>query len=135
MAVDLGTSNTRVYVPGVGVALDEPSVIAMQGDDVLAAGGKAKAMIGRVPESVQVITPLRRGVIADVNAARHMLGHFIRGVVGRWHVRQLRLSGGGGAVVLCGSPHSRCSPLRARRRWRSERWRSSAAAWARARST
>ena len=92
LAVDLGTSNTRVYVPGVGVALDEPSVIAMQGNTVLAAGGKAKAMIGRVPESVQVITPLRRGVIADVNAARHMLGHFIRGVVGRWHVRQPRLS-------------------------------------------
>ena len=92
LAIDLGTSNTRVYVPGVGVALDEPSVIAMQGNAVLAAGGKAKAMIGRVPESVQVITPLRRGVIADVNAARHMLGHFIRGVVGRWHVRQPRLS-------------------------------------------
>lgn len=92
LAVDLGTSNTRVYVPGVGVVLDEPSVIAMQGTVVLAAGGKAKPMIGRVPESVQVITPLRRGVIADVNAARHMLGHFIRSVVGRWHVRQPRVS-------------------------------------------
>jgi rod shape-determining protein MreB and related proteins len=92
LAVDLGTSNTRVYVPGLGVVLDEPSVIAMQGNTVLAAGAKAKAMIGRVPESVQVITPLRRGVIADVHAARHMLGHFIRGVVGRWHVRQPRVS-------------------------------------------
>ena len=91
LAVDLGTSNTRVYVPGVGVALDEPSVIAMQGNTVLAAGGKAKAMIGRVPENVQVITPLRRGVIADVNAARHMLARFIGSVVGRWHVRQPRV--------------------------------------------
>ena len=91
LAIDLGTSNTRVYVPGVGVALDEPSVIAMHGHTVLAAGGKAKAMIGRVPDSVQVITPLRRGVIADVNAARHMLGHFIRSVVGRWHIRKLRV--------------------------------------------
>ena len=97
LAIDLGTSNTRVYVPGVGVALDEPSVIAMQGDDVLAAGGKAKAMIGRVPESVQVITPLRRGT--------------------------------------CDNSGSLWSSRTARRRWRSERWRSSAAAWARARST
>ena len=92
LAVDLGTSSTRVYVPGVGVALDEPSVVAMRGNTVLAVGRKAKAMIGRVPDSVQVITPLRRGVIADVSGARHMLGHFIKSVVGRWHVRQPRLS-------------------------------------------
>jgi rod shape-determining protein MreB and related proteins len=87
LAVDLGTSSTRVYVPGVGVVLDEPSVIAMRGNTVLAVGRKAKAMIGRVPESVQVITPLRRGVIADVSGARHMLGHFIKSVVGRWHLQ------------------------------------------------
>jgi rod shape-determining protein MreB and related proteins len=92
LAVDLGTSSTRVYVPGVGVVLDEPSVIAMRGNTVLAVGRKAKAMIGRVPESVQVITPLRRGVIADVSGARHMLGHFIKSVVGRWHVLQPRIS-------------------------------------------
>jgi len=79
-------------VPDVGVALDEPSVIAMRGNTVLAVGRKAKAMIGRVPESVQVITPLRRGVIADVRGARHMLGHFIKSVVGRWHVRQPRIA-------------------------------------------
>jgi len=79
-------------VPGIGVALDEPSVIAMRGSAVLAVGRKAKAMIGRVPESVQVITPLRRGVIADVSGARHMLGHFIKSVVGRWHVLQPRIS-------------------------------------------
>lgn len=91
LAVDLGTSNTRIYVPGVGVALDEPSVVSMEGSALLAAGRKAKAMIGRVPDSVQVITPLRRGVIADVNAARHMLGHFMRSVVGRWHIRQPRV--------------------------------------------
>lgn len=92
LAIDLGTSNTRVYVPGAGLALDEPSVVAMSGNDVVAVGGKAKAMIGRVPESVQVITPLRRGVIADVSGARHMLGHFIRSIVGRWHVLHPRIS-------------------------------------------
>ena len=92
LAVDLGTSNTRIYVPGLGVALDEPSIVALRDDVVVAVGGRAKAMIGRVPENVHVIPPLRRGVIADVNAARHMLGHFIKEVAGRWHVLSPRLS-------------------------------------------
>src|SRR5215813_11267687 len=73
LAVDLGTSNTRIYVPGQGVALDEPSVVALH-------------------DSVQVIPPVRRGVIADVSAARHMLARFIESVAGRWHVLQPRLS-------------------------------------------
>lgn len=92
LAVDLGTSNTRIYVPGQGVVLDEPSIVALQDDVVVAVGGRAKAMIGRVPERVHVIPPLRRGVIADVNAARQMLNRFITSVAGRWHVRQPRLS-------------------------------------------
>jgi len=92
LAVDLGTSNTRIYVPGQGVALDEPSVVALHDDVVVAVGGRAKAMIGRVPDSVQVIPPVRRGVIADVSAARHMLARFIESVAGRWHVLQPRLS-------------------------------------------
>jgi rod shape-determining protein MreB len=74
------------------VALDEPSVVAMRGNTVLTVGRKAKAMIGRVPESVQVITPLRRGVLADVSGARHLLGHFIKSVIGRWHVLPPRIS-------------------------------------------
>jgi rod shape-determining protein MreB and related proteins len=94
LAVDLGTTNTRVYVPGIGVALDEPSVIAMDVRDktVLAVGGKAKAMIGRVPQSIHVISPLRRGVIAEVDATREMLRHFLRTVVGRRHVLQPRMA-------------------------------------------
>jgi rod shape-determining protein MreB len=92
LAVDLGTANTRIYMPGAGVVLDEPSIIAMSGAAVLAVGRAAKAMIGRAPGSVEVIAPLRRGVIADVSAARHMLGHFIDGVLGRWRVRGPRLA-------------------------------------------
>ena len=92
LAIDLGTSNTRVYVPGEGVVLDEPSVIALDGGAVLAVGHAAKAMIGRVPENVEVIAPLRRGVIADVRAATYMLGHFIDRVIGRWRVRGPRLA-------------------------------------------
>jgi len=94
LAIDLGTTNTRIYVPGVGVALDEPSIIAIDARDktVLAVGRAAKAMVGRVPHSVQVISPLRRGVIADVTATREMLRSFLKTVVGRWHVLQPRMA-------------------------------------------
>jgi rod shape-determining protein MreB len=93
LAIDLGTANTRVYIPGEGVVLDEPSVIAMdvRNKKVLAVGRPAKAMTGRAPDTIQVISPVRRGVIADVGAAREMLDHFIRAVAGRWRVRRPRL--------------------------------------------
>src|SRR5882724_9087940 len=94
LAVDLGTANTRVYIPGEGVVLDEPSVIAIDVRDkkVLVVGRPAKAMTGRAPESIQVISPVRRGVIADVGAAREMLDHFMRAVAGRWRVRRRRVA-------------------------------------------
>jgi rod shape-determining protein MreB and related proteins len=94
LAIDLGTANTRVYIPGEGVVLDEPSVIAIDVRDnkVLAVGRPAKAMIGRVPESIRVVSPVRRGVIADVGAAREMLGHFMTAVLGRWRVRRPRVA-------------------------------------------
>jgi rod shape-determining protein MreB and related proteins len=94
LAIDLGTANTRVYIPGEGVVLDEPSVIAIDVRDkkVLAVGRPAKAMIGRVPESIQVVSPVRRGVIADIGAAREMLGDFITSVLGRWRVRRPRVA-------------------------------------------
>jgi actin-like ATPase involved in cell morphogenesis len=81
LAIDLGTANTRFYIPGEGVVLDEPSVIAIDVRDkkVLAVGRPAKAMTGRAPDSIQIISPVRRGVIADVGAAREMLDHFMNG--------------------------------------------------------
>ena len=94
LGIDLGTANTRIYIPGAGVALDEPSVIAIdvRNKKVLAVGREAKAMIGRVPESIQVISPVRRGVIADIGAAREMLRHFMTTVLGRWRVRHPRVA-------------------------------------------
>jgi rod shape-determining protein MreB and related proteins len=94
LAVDLGTTNTRVYVPGVGIVLDEPSVIAidLRAKSVLAVGRQAKAMMGRAPQDIRVVSPLRRGVIADVDATREMLGHFMKAVAGRWHVLQPRVA-------------------------------------------
>ena len=94
LAIDLGTANTRVSIPGEGVVLDEPSVIAIdvRTRNVLAVGRPAKAMTGRAPDTVAVISPVRRGVIADVGAAREMLEHFIRAVAGRWRIRRPRVA-------------------------------------------
>ncbi|MDA7947593.1 MAG: rod shape-determining protein [Hyphomicrobiaceae bacterium] len=82
MAIDLGTANTLVYVPGKGVVLDEPSVVAFNTDQgpqkVIAVGREAKDMLGRTPESVQTVQPMRDGVIADFVAAEEMIKHFIR---------------------------------------------------------
>ena len=84
MAIDLGTANTVVYVPGRGIVLDEPSVVAIEqrGDDrkVIAAGHEAKTMLGRTPSKIETVQPLRDGVIADFNAAEEMIKYFIRRV-------------------------------------------------------
>lgn len=82
IAIDLGTANTLVYVEGRGVVIDEPSVVALRSRggvrEVLAVGTKAKMMLGRTPESIETIRPLRDGVIADFVATEEMLRQFIR---------------------------------------------------------
>ena len=82
MAVDLGTANTLVYVRGRGVVLDEPSVVAVNTRDgrPLAVGTEAKKMIGRTPGHIQVIRPLKDGVIADFDICEKMLRYFIQRV-------------------------------------------------------
>ena len=81
IAIDLGTANTLVHVAGKGIVIDEPSVVAIRSRngtrEVLAVGAKAKAMLGRTPESMETIRPLRDGVIADFIATEQMLRHFI----------------------------------------------------------
>ena len=80
LAIDLGTANTLVHVPGRGIVLNEPSIVAVHTADrsVLAVGKHAKAMLGRAPGSIEVIRPLRHGVIADYDTTQKMLHHFIR---------------------------------------------------------
>jgi len=82
LAVDLGTANTLVYVRGKGIALNEPSVVAISHRDnsLLAVGEEARAMLGRAPGSIGVVRPLRHGVIADFDVTEKMLNHFIRKV-------------------------------------------------------
>lgn len=85
LAIDLGTSNTRIYVKGQGIVLNEPSVVAIRKDEkgakeVLALGKKAKMMLGRTPRKIEAIRPMKDGVIADFEITETMLRHFIREV-------------------------------------------------------
>jgi rod shape-determining protein MreB and related proteins len=93
MAVDLGTANTLVYVRGRGVMLNEPSVVALnaQTREILAVGAEAKRMIGRTPDNIQAIRPLRDGVIADFEATEQMLRFFIQRVHRRRYLAKPRL--------------------------------------------
>ena len=89
MAVDLGTTNTLVYVKGRGILLNEPSVVAITETEdgtkkeILAVGFEAKTMVGKTPGTIRAIRPLRDGVIADFEIAEEMIKHFIRKVHNR----------------------------------------------------
>ena len=93
MAVDLGTANTLVYVRGKGVVLDEPSVVTLNDatGEVLAVGHEAKRMIGRTPDSITALRPLKDGVIADFEATEQMLRYFIQQVHRRRYFAKPRM--------------------------------------------
>ncbi len=82
MAVDLGTANTKVHVKGQGIALMEPSVVAIDKytNKVLAVGSEAKRMLGRTPGNIVAIRPLKDGIIADFDVTESMLRYFIQKV-------------------------------------------------------
>ena len=86
IGIDLGTTNVLVYVKGRGVVLNEPSVVAYSEADnrVLAVGRQAREMLGRSPDRIQVVRPMRDGVIADYTITEAMLRYFIRRVSGRF---------------------------------------------------
>ncbi|MEZ4704670.1 MAG: rod shape-determining protein [Bdellovibrionota bacterium] len=81
LAIDLGTANTLVFKPDKGVIINEPSVVAIANHsdnrEILAVGTKAKHMIGKAPDSIQVIRPIKDGVIADFSTTEAMLKHFM----------------------------------------------------------
>jgi rod shape-determining protein MreB len=86
IGIDLGTANTLVFVPGRGVVLNEPSVVAISEIDkrILAVGVDAKAMIGRTPGEIIAYRPMRDGVIADYRITQAMLRYFIGKAMGRF---------------------------------------------------
>jgi rod shape-determining protein MreB len=80
IAIDLGTANTLVYIKGNGIVLNEPSVVAVEQKTkkVYAVGAEAKAMLGKTPDHIVAIRPLKDGVIADFEITEVMLREFIR---------------------------------------------------------
>ncbi|KPK07765.1 MAG: hypothetical protein AMJ56_12855 [Anaerolineae bacterium SG8_19] len=92
MAIDLGTINVLVHEQGRGVVLQEPSVVAIREDDdkttIVEVGRAAREMYGRTPEEIEVMRPLRDGVIADYFVTEAMLRYFIEKVSGRFHLRR-----------------------------------------------
>ena len=85
IAVDLGTANTLVYVKGEGIVLSEPSVVAVEKGTkrIMGVGLEAKRMLGRTPEGIEAVRPLKDGVIADVDVTELMLRHFLKQVTAK----------------------------------------------------
>jgi len=83
LAIDLGTANTLVFVKGKGIVCDEPSVVAIQKDKVIAVGLEAQKMLGKTPANIVAMRPLKDGVIADFDKTGEMLKYFIRKVHNR----------------------------------------------------
>lgn len=85
IGIDLGTANVLVYVPGRGITINGPSVVAVSTDDnrVETIGDEARQMIGRAPSNIAVVRPMREGVIADYVVTQEMIRHLIRRVCGR----------------------------------------------------
>ena len=85
IGIDLGTANSLVWLAGVGVVLNEPTVVAITAEDnrVVAVGNEAKEMLGRTPGNIVATRPMRDGVIADYRMTEAMLSYFIDKVVGR----------------------------------------------------
>ena len=80
MAIDLGTASTLVYMRNRGIVLNEPSVVTVEKhtNKILAVGDEAKRMVGRTPDNIAAIRPMREGVIADFDMTERMLRHFIK---------------------------------------------------------
>lgn len=82
VGIDLGTANILIYVKGEGIVLNEPSIVVVDTNEnkVIAMGNEAKEMIGKTPENIKVIKPLKDGVIADFEITELMLNNYIKRV-------------------------------------------------------
>lgn len=88
LGIDLGTTNTLVFLPGKGIVLNEPSVVAVSEQDnkILAVGLEAKNMIGKTPDNIIAYRPMKDGVIADYRVTEAMLRYFIDKTLGKWNL-------------------------------------------------
>lgn len=96
IGIDLGTANVLVYVKGQGIVMDEPSVVAVSTRDgsIKAVGMAARDMLGRTPDTIEVVRPMKNGVIADYVITEQMLRYLLRKTAGRWSL-------GGPEVMIC----------------------------------
>jgi rod shape-determining protein MreB len=85
IGIDLGTANVLVFLPNKGIVVDEPSVVAVDlyNNSILAVGNQAKEMIGRTPDGIKAVRPIRDGVIADYRMTEALIGYLIQKVSGR----------------------------------------------------
>ena len=92
IGIDLGTSNILVTIKGKGIVLKEPAVVAtdIKTGKILATGYEAKEMLGRTPETIKAVKPMKDGVIADFTATRLMLKNILRKVCQRYNSRRPR---------------------------------------------
>ncbi|MFA6338936.1 MAG: rod shape-determining protein [Candidatus Paceibacterota bacterium] len=88
LGIDLGTANTLVFVPGRGIVLNEPSVVAVSEQDnrILAVGLEAKDMIGKTPDNIIAYRPMKDGVIADYRVTEAMLRYYMTKALGKWNL-------------------------------------------------
>lgn len=88
IGIDLGTTYTLVHLPGRGIVINEPSVVAQSTIDkkILAVGDEAKEMLGRTPDTIVALRPLKDGVIADYRTTEAMLRYFINKALGGWRM-------------------------------------------------
>lgn len=87
VGIDLGTTNILVYVPGKGIVLNEPSVVAVSdSNQILAVGNEAKSMIGRTPDNIRAYRPMKDGVIADYRVTEAMLRYFLKKGLGMLNI-------------------------------------------------
>ena len=88
LGIDLGTANTLVFMPGKGIVLNEPSVVAVSEQDnkILAVGLEAKEMIGRTPDNIVAYRPMRDGVIADYRVTEAMLRYYMNKALGKFTI-------------------------------------------------
>jgi rod shape-determining protein MreB len=88
LGIDLGTTTVLVFVPGKGIVLNEPSVVAVsqRENKILAIGNDAKEMIGRTPEEIIAYRPMKDGVIADYRVTEAMLRYYIRKALGNFNI-------------------------------------------------
>jgi len=86
LGIDLGTTNTLVYIPGKKIVLNEPSVVAVSthDDKILAVGIEAKNMVGKTPDDIITYKPMKDGVIADYRVTEAMLEYYISKALGKW---------------------------------------------------